>query len=619
MKRTGPQITRQARQQALIRQIARLGAHITLLDKQADQIASLRLGLLLLGGFITALCFFNDAVLPFSIALIVTLLGFSGLVMRHRRCKAMLTQFHVAQRIRTQHLARMTLDWDHLPRHLEDVPLNALEIDLDLRDLQRLINLSATRSGAMRLREWLTEPAPSLEQIEARQAILREMIPLRGFRNGLQRHSAIDARQYNPEPDTLLGAYSRLIDAPPVGRWVLLLGAMAALNGVLFVVSQAGLLPQQIAALGWVAYVGLYVWIYPRIGGLLRDATRIQAALGRMRHVMHHIESYPYQGTPALAALAAPIVADQPSHSIRSMMWIHSAASLQANPYLWLALNAILPWDAYWRWRLQHQGDYLARRLPGWLSIWRDLDALNSLATFAWLTPEAHFPRLNRPGAIEAGQPAFMAKKIAHPLLPADRRISNEIHFDALGELVIITGSNMAGKSSFLRTLGVNMCLAYAGAPALAESFSLGVFRLMSCIRVTDSLDDGISYFYAEVRRLRQILDALQTEDAAPLFFLIDEIFRGTNNRERLLGSQAYIAALLQERGLGLIATHDLELTQLEKEHSSIRNMHFREQIVSGRMAFDYVLRPGPCPTTNALAIMALEGLPVPPPTEIKP
>ncbi len=136
--------------------------------------------------------------------------------------------------------------------------------------------------------------------------------------------------------------------------------------------------------------------------------------------------------------------------------------------------------------------------------------------------------------------------------------------------------------------------------------------RLFTCIHISDLLSDGISYFYAEVRRLKALLDALQGEHDAPLFYLIDEIFRGTNNRERQIGSQAYVRALVGADGVGVISTHDLELVHLADDYAQARNLHFREQIQAGRMVFDYRLRLGPCPTTNALKIMQAAGLPMP-------
>ncbi|HEY5648835.1 MAG TPA: DNA mismatch repair protein MutS, partial [Nitrospiria bacterium] len=158
-----------------------------------------------------------------------------------------------------------------------------------------------------------------------------------------------------------------------------------------------------------------------------------------------------------------------------------------------------------------------------------------------------------------------------------------------------------------------NACLAQAGGPVCAGSFSMTAMRIHCSVRIKDDLEEGLSYFYAEVKRLKRILDAALDRSMPPAFFLIDEIFKGTNNRERLLGSRAYIKKLLESQGLGLVTTHDLELTPLEKEVKGVKNFHFQEKVAGGKLVFDYRLLPGPCPTTNALRIMAQEGLPVPP------
>jgi DNA mismatch repair ATPase MutS len=195
--------------------------------------------------------------------------------------------------------------------------------------------------------------------------------------------------------------------------------------------------------------------------------------------------------------------------------------------------------------------------------------------------------------------------------LPDVEKVGNDFIMQEGGQIFIFTGSNMAGKSTFLRTIGSNLCLAFAGGPVSATYLVTRHFRLYSCIRITDSVTDGISYFYAEVKCLRKLLSELEREEARPLLYFIDEIFRGTNNRERLIGGRAYIRTVADKNGLGLIATHDLELAKLAEEIPAVQNYHFREEVASGRMIFDYTLRPGPSPTTNALKIMALEGLPV--------
>ena len=168
----------------------------------------------------------------------------------------------------------------------------------------------------------------------------------------------------------------------------------------------------------------------------------------------------------------------------------------------------------------------------------------------------------------------------------------------------------MAGKSTFLRTMGINLAMCFAGAPVNASSFSAIPFRLFSSINVTDSLDDGLSHFYAEVKRLRALLDILNDDHETPVFFMVDEIYRGTNNRERLKGSEAFLKNVAGKNGVGLVSTHDLELAQLEQSIPELSNWHFAETIEGGKMSFEYKLKPGPCPTTNALKIMEMEGLP---------
>jgi DNA mismatch repair ATPase MutS len=169
----------------------------------------------------------------------------------------------------------------------------------------------------------------------------------------------------------------------------------------------------------------------------------------------------------------------------------------------------------------------------------------------------------------------------------------------------------MSGKSTFLRTLGINLVLVFSGGPVLATRLRTVPFRVYTCIAISDSLANGISYFYAEVRRLKTLLDELKQDHTLPLFFLIDEIFRGTNNKERRIGSKSFINTLAGQHGVGLISTHDLELTHFEDKIPGVYNFHFREEVFMDRMSFDYILRPGPSPTTNALKIMALAGLPV--------
>jgi DNA mismatch repair ATPase MutS len=297
---------------------------------------------------------------------------------------------------------------------------------------------------------------------------------------------------------------------------------------------------------------------------------------------------------------------------VRRLSRVLAAASIRGNPMVWLLVNAAVPWDLAATVRLSALKADLRIRVPTWLAAWYEVEALSSLADLAYLNPEYAFPAIaHRSGD---GSPVLAAASLGHPLLPAATKVGNDFTLRSEGDIVLLTGSNMSGKSTFVKAVGVNLALAMAGGPVGADSLSCRPVRLFASVRVSDSVTDGVSFFYAEVRRLRALLDAAGAADGsvAPLLFLIDELFRGTNNRERLLGGRALVVELARRPATGLVATHDLELVTLADSVAGIRNLHFRDDVTEGRMTFDYLIRQGPCPTTNALRIMRMAGLPTP-------
>jgi hypothetical protein len=359
--------------------------------------------------------------------------------------------------------------------------------------------------------------------------------------------------------------------------------------------------------LSWALYGVIFALRSGDAAPIFEDAYFLEKNLRQLGAVFGFLERFRFGPHARIQAMCAPFVdgAERPSHATRRVTRLLAMAGLRQNPFLWLLLNGLLPWDIFVAERLRVFREALSEKLPGWLDVWFELEALSSLATAVYLNPDAIFPSFT-----DTNVP-ISAEAVGHPLIPDETRVNNDFRVASMGDIHIITGSNMAGKSSFLRTLGVNLALAYAGGPVFADSFSAVIFRIYTSIRVADSVTDGFSYFYAEVRRLQGLLAALNADDERPLFFLIDEIFRGTNNQERLIGSQSYVKALVGGKGVGLIATHDLELAKLADASPRIHNFHFRDGVADGRMVFDYRLHPGPCPTTNALKIMALAGLPV--------
>jgi hypothetical protein len=385
----------------------------------------------------------------------------------------------------------------------------------------------------------------------------------------------------------------------------------AAVNITLFLWHRFGNLPPY-----WMLSLFIYILFYAFNLKLLKhffDAiSQLDDELRKFRQILKFLETYPYGDNPNLSALCAPFLKHEklPSRQLRKIKLVSTAIGLRMNPIMAVLLNIALPWDFFFSALIHRYRDDVARQLPQWLAVWEELEASISLADFAYLNPDYVFPDFVSDQEIK-DQPILKAKDLGHPLIHADQMICNDFFLNKPGEAFIITGSNMSGKSSFLKTIGVNLCLAYAGGPVNAGSFQSALFRIFTCIKINDSIVDGFSFFYTEVKRLKALLDALRATHQLPLLFLIDEIFRGTNNRERLVGSRSYIRNLIGQNGTGLIATHDLELVQLADDVPGITNCHFREKVADGKMVFDYTLRPGPCPTTNALEIMRMEGLPV--------
>jgi hypothetical protein len=512
----------------------------------------------------------------------------------------------------------MTLDWPRipLPPAVPPDPEHPFAADLNLigeRSLHQLLDTTMSREGSARLRTWLLSPNLEPTQVRARQDCVRELRPLVTFRDRLALYGALVTR--DPHTRWEGEALRRWLEqpAPPQALvpWIILLGGLAGANMVCGILHAFSLLPP-LWMVSFVLYVVLYQYKHRELGTLFADAFRLEKTLFQFRAVLLYLETYAYHRTPQLAALCAPFWQAQvrPSAVLQKIARIAGAASVQQGNLVGPLVNALVPWDLYFAHRFTRCKEEVRGQLPVWLETWYELEALNALAHFGYTNPDYVFAEVL--ASVETDKaPVFWAHNLGHPLLPDTVRVGNDFSLERLGEMVLVTGSNMSGKSTFLRTLGVNLCLAFSGAPVNATALRIIPFRLFTCISVSDSVTDGISYFYAEVRRLKALLAALQEAHAVPVFFLIDEIFRGTNNRERLIGSRAYIHALAGGYGVGVVSTHDLELVKLVHEVNGVHTMHFRDEVRDGRMVFDYTLRSGPCPTTNALTIMRLEGLPV--------
>jgi DNA mismatch repair ATPase MutS len=270
-------------------------------------------------------------------------------------------------------------------------------------------------------------------------------------------------------------------------------------------------------------------------------------------------------------------------------------------PVLLWDLNCVLSLE---RWRLR-----VGKEVRAWFDVLGEFEAIASLAGYAFECPAHAMPEL-APGA------SFVAKSLGHPLLPDDKRVDNDVTIVGPGYGLLVTGSNMSGKSTLLRAIGINAVLALAGGPVCARALTLGEVRVATSMRIKDSLEQGVSHFYAELQKLKRVIDMARTQEGGTLLFLLDEILHGTNSRERILGARAIVRELLSRGAMGAVSTHDLGISDLEQElektgGGTLKNVHFQEQVEGDTMTFDYRLRDGIVQSSNALRLMRLVGIDV--------
>ncbi len=595
-------------------QIKRFKERLTKLEKRSRNLGTVK-AIILLSGIILFLVSFFYLTTQITIAIIILFLAAFGiLTMIHNDIDNGIKKQKIWIDIKSTNIARIKIDWRTLPVPKVENQNNPHPFELDLNisgeySIHRLIDASVTLEGSSRLLEWLTVTNPSTNDIIYRQNIVKELIPLTKFRGKLLLNSNMVTKKelYGKKLLEWLMKKSNLV---PLKKILSALSILIPLN-IIFIL----LAVFDISYPLWPATILLIVFIYyinsKYISELLDKSLTLAEDIGKFYAILKFLEEYRYGKNQNLKNLCSSFTdkAQSPTAYFKKIDRLIFLSSFQKNPLTRLILNVLFPWDFFQAYKLEKIKSELSEHLPDWLETWYMLEALISLANFAYLNPGYSFPDIKNSG--EKSENIFEAQNISHPLIPFQKNIPNDFRINTKGDVIIITGSNMSGKSTFLKTIGMNLALTFAGSVVNAESISTGLFRIYTSINITDSVVDGISYFYAEVKRLKEILLELNKANPLPLFFLIDEIFKGTNNKERLIGSRSYIKSLAGKNCIGIISTHDLELIKLEGETPGVFNYHFKEEIINNKMIFRYKIMKGPSPTTNALEIMKLEGLPI--------
>jgi hypothetical protein len=573
------------------------------LDRRVDRLGLVRVWVVGLALVLGATGFFAKqplllwALVPLGVLLLA--LGFRNDTLSRRLRRA-----RRAVRYYAFGLERLDGQWagrgDEGTRYLDEAHLYAADLDIfGPGSLFERLCTARTRPGADTLAGWLSAPA-GVEEVRERQEAVAELRP----RLDTREHLALLGAELPPADYAPLLAWGQAPQVLRPGRWPLLINALAAANVITLLAAltmDAGWLPFGVSVLVALAVT----WpLRQRVAEVLAPVEAVERDLALLSGLLALVESEPVKSA-RLQRLQEAIVVEgvPPSWQVARLAVLVDWLRAPRNQFF-APIGALLLWRtrmalAFETWRA-HSGPAIG----GWLKALGEVEALTALAAYAYEDPEDPFPEVTDGPALYDGE------ALGHPLLPRGQCVPNDVSLGGDVRLLVVSGSNMSGKSTLLRTVGVNAVLALAGAPVRARRLRLTPVALGATLRVQDSLLAGRSRFAAEIARVRRLLDL--TGGPLPLLFLLDELFHGTNSHDRVVGAEALLRRLLAGGALGLVTTHDLALAELAgRLGPEVRNVHFVDEFRAGAMYFDYRLRPGVVPHSNALALMRAIGLEV--------
>lgn len=557
------------------------------------------------------------APLPWAslIAAVVTLAAFALLVRRHRENRAEFTALEHRRIYHQRAVHRIAREWTDLPvpRTTADIANHPYASDLAITgpsSLLQLLDVTSSAPGRPTLSDWLLGPPPPADTIAARQLAVRELAARDDVRVELG-VLAIGVGELDP------GALERFV------AWCETEGSLADRHTLLWVgrtltgLIVAAILLQAASILAnpwWLAVVLAARLFRVAVRRSAKDSSAIPGisftALGGHRAMLAVIAGAAFE-TPHLATLAGTLrEAPGAAAALGRVERIAAWAEVRQSPMLHFALDWLFLWDFHVGAAFDNWKRTAGRHVRGWLRTLGEFEALTALSTLAHDQPQWAFP-----GVHDDAPVTLEAAELGHPLIADAQRVANDVTVGPPGTFLLITGSNMSGKSTLLRAIGVNCVLAQAGGPVCASRYRSHTLRVYASIRIEDSLANGVSLFMAELRRLKSVVDAARTEVAGqpPVLYLFDEMLHGTNSSERRVAARIVLEHLLEAGAIGAVTSHDLSLASAEPIQSAARYVSFADSIdrTSGTpvLHFDYRLRQGLATSTNALALLDLVGL----------
>ncbi len=590
-------------------------------DRARLERASTRLGTVRAGAFVAALAPWVVAELSATVpdvvgwASVPLAIVFFVLVGRHRRLRERVRRVAMAEALAAHGLARLDRRWDDLP-DATPAPAEAgashpFAADLDLyghASLRALLGPTYTPPGAATLDRWLLQYS-SPSEVRLRQKAVRELAGMVEARE----QAAVVGAMLEPVESTVLARFLEWCVAPPVvPAWVARLAAVLPLVTLTAAVGDGlGRLP----AWSWAVPLALQAALAWRWGERLHlefnRGSSGAPGLRRYHGLLGVWESLPTEGGMLHESVATLRDGDETASAalMRLERWLEMADARFSS--LHPVLGVGLLWDIHVGRGLDRWRASAGRRAREWMDALGTLEALTSLATLSADHPEWAFATF----AEATDPPRFRAVELGHPLLGDATGVRNDVELGPPGRVLLITGSNMSGKSTLLRSIGLAVVLARAGGPVCARALTLPGCSLFTSMRVQDSLEAGVSFFMAELQRLAALLAAAPATDGTrpPLLYLVDEILQGTNSDERRVAGRRLIRHLLRRRAIGAVTTHDLEFHRHPEVEAAADMVHFRESLAgeagAEMLSFDYRLRPGLATTRNALRLAEIVGL----------
>ena len=575
------------------------------LKKNQLFVSLLRLLVFIAGSILSGLAFSNSAIAGI-LTLLLAIIFFLFLVIKFVRYSNEIIFTENIIRINNNEINALNGDYSAFDGGSDmNDPKHDFSGDIDLfgdDSLFRYLNRTVTGPGRSQLAGWLSEPYDLREEIIERQEAVRELAGKLAWRQHFMA-CGLDKPLAEKEIKSLndwLREDDNFFTTPFIKLSAYILPAAAVIT-LVFVF--AGILSLKV-------FILLYVFNLMLIGIFIKRSNRIHAMVSQKHIFLSSVEQLVATfekeqfKSSVLTATQEKMCTRQGSaaEKIRELKFLIQAFDNRLNLFVGFILNGLLLWDFHCIIKLEKWRTSVSSSLPVWMNLLGKIDGFNSLANYAYNNPDYSFPQ------VENGEPVLEADSLGHPLLKRETRINNDFSVKRRGQVFIITGANMAGKSTFLRTVAVNMVLGMIGAPVCAGGMKLSPVKLFTSMRTTDSLSHNESYFYAELKRLKALKERLETGEN--IFFILDEILKGTNSTDKSLGSKLFLRRLIEYRGTGLIATHDISLGEMETEFPvNVVNLCFEIEIDGERISFDYLLRDGITRKMNAAALMKQMGI----------